>query len=409
MALFKILRGNAENLPKDKKDGYAYFCTDTHDFYIDYTDNSGQLTRGQLNANVADKLSAGRNISLGTAVSSTATTFDGSKNITIPVTSINEAYLEWGGKNRQAYSKLSPIDYILSTNMTGNKLAFLPEDCIKFESSIDGGITWTEFTSDAKKNMFSVGGLAVRIGNADNTGYKDRTNYRVRITINAWGDRAEGTYAKAYTTLYKFLIHCSTNGSEGSWVTIETRSRAKYLAGDNTWSPTSCTQQTINGWSGTNTINVSPFTFGGGPTQTSHTGEIRFTFGVTSHPASSQNSGLIVDFIEGYGGDAWAYPSTMSKTGHLYSYDNEQNATFPKKVTAATLASSGNATVAGTLSVNGTSNFKAAMTATSITASGKVTSSEFVGDLTGNADTATEAVQAQSIAWTYFNDSGTIS
>ena len=174
----------------------------------------------------------------------------------------------------------------------------------------------------------------------------------------------------------------------------------------------------------------------------------------------------------------------MAKTGHLYSYDWEQNATFPKKVTATALASTGTLAVTGAttltgaltangnvilgnattdtitingtptiaapltlnstltgkenvslakdltvggntilgdtsstdtttlnskLTANGTSNFKAAMTATSITASGKVTSSEFVGDLTGNADTATEAVQAQSIAWTYFNDSGTIS
>lgn len=54
MALFKILRGNAANLPGTKKDGYAYFCTDTHDFYIDYTDSNGQLTRGQLNAKDAD-------------------------------------------------------------------------------------------------------------------------------------------------------------------------------------------------------------------------------------------------------------------------------------------------------------------------------------------------------------------
>ena len=46
MALFKILRGNAASLPKEKKDGYAYFCTDTHDFYIDYKKADGTLTRG---------------------------------------------------------------------------------------------------------------------------------------------------------------------------------------------------------------------------------------------------------------------------------------------------------------------------------------------------------------------------
>lgn len=50
MALFKILRGNAVDLPTEIKDGYAYFCTDTHDFYIDYTNNENELTRGLITA-----------------------------------------------------------------------------------------------------------------------------------------------------------------------------------------------------------------------------------------------------------------------------------------------------------------------------------------------------------------------
>lgn len=36
MALFKVLRGNRENLPETKHDGWAYFCTDTGEFFIDY-------------------------------------------------------------------------------------------------------------------------------------------------------------------------------------------------------------------------------------------------------------------------------------------------------------------------------------------------------------------------------------
>lgn len=35
MALFKILRGNANNLPAEKKDGFAYFTMDDGKFYID--------------------------------------------------------------------------------------------------------------------------------------------------------------------------------------------------------------------------------------------------------------------------------------------------------------------------------------------------------------------------------------
>ena len=36
MALFKVNRGNRATLPQTKNDGYAYFCTDTGEFYIDY-------------------------------------------------------------------------------------------------------------------------------------------------------------------------------------------------------------------------------------------------------------------------------------------------------------------------------------------------------------------------------------
>lgn len=53
MALFKTYRGNRANLPSTKKDGNAYFCIDTGEFFIDYTDASGNLQRKQLNANDA--------------------------------------------------------------------------------------------------------------------------------------------------------------------------------------------------------------------------------------------------------------------------------------------------------------------------------------------------------------------
>ena len=45
MALFKILRGNEANLPKTLTDGYAYFTSDTHNFYIDHLNENGELVR----------------------------------------------------------------------------------------------------------------------------------------------------------------------------------------------------------------------------------------------------------------------------------------------------------------------------------------------------------------------------
>lgn len=55
MALFKVYRGNETNLPTSMNDGWAYFCTDTGNFYIDWTSESG-LIRTQVNANCANNL-----------------------------------------------------------------------------------------------------------------------------------------------------------------------------------------------------------------------------------------------------------------------------------------------------------------------------------------------------------------
>ena len=56
MAIFKICRGAEANLPSTKTDGYAYFTTDTGNFYIDYKNTSNTLVRSKLSAEYAEKL-----------------------------------------------------------------------------------------------------------------------------------------------------------------------------------------------------------------------------------------------------------------------------------------------------------------------------------------------------------------
>lgn len=229
MALFKILRGNAANLPSTKKDGYAYFCTDTHDFYIDYTDNNGQLTRGQLNANAADKLSTGRNISLGTAVSSTATAFDGSKNITIPVNGVKEAYLTWGGKNFSG--TYGPIDAAMVPLLGTNRLAFLKESSITLEYSRDAGTTWQVLETEDKHKIFGHYGsnrTTFTIGNNTTKGVNTANNYLLRITVDTIN-------ASVYTSLNKFAIYISTSGSTNCWCTIRAKRLDNVNAGNDVW------------------------------------------------------------------------------------------------------------------------------------------------------------------------------
>lgn len=56
MALFKVCRGNESNLPTAKNDGWAYFCTNTGNFYIDWADSSNNLVRVQINAGCAERV-----------------------------------------------------------------------------------------------------------------------------------------------------------------------------------------------------------------------------------------------------------------------------------------------------------------------------------------------------------------
>ena len=49
---------------------------------------------------------------------------------------------------------------------------------------------------------------------------------------------------------------------------------------------------------------------------------------------NTKYSAANISKIMGFGGVGWTTPSTMAATGHLYSFDASQNATFPANVTA---------------------------------------------------------------------------
>ena len=53
MALFKVFRGNSTTLPGTMTDGWAYFCTDTGEFFIDYSESDGSLYRKQISSDQA--------------------------------------------------------------------------------------------------------------------------------------------------------------------------------------------------------------------------------------------------------------------------------------------------------------------------------------------------------------------
>ena len=56
MALFKVSKGTAKNLPTTLTEGYCWYTYDNSKFYIDFKDENGVLSRKALNANEAEKL-----------------------------------------------------------------------------------------------------------------------------------------------------------------------------------------------------------------------------------------------------------------------------------------------------------------------------------------------------------------
>ncbi len=298
---------------------------------------SGSSASCTGNSATATKLQTARTIGLGTGVTGTATSFNGTANITIPVTDVKETYLSWGGKNISG--GVSLIDAACSNIHSANRFAFAKAAGITIEYSTNGSTYSTYSTTDAAKvNLVSGNGNTYYIGARSSS---TTVNDKLRITLNA-------TNMGLYTRLRKLLINISTNYATGSNVIIE-----KSMKGSESTYTTIGTYQ-ISGWSGWNSIPINS-AFGGGNNQTGNIANLRLTFGITGVNAEQTSNALVITDIIGIGDTYWSYPSTMAKTGHIYSYDSSQNTTFPANVTATTFigALSGNATTATNVTWSG--------------------------------------------------------
>ena len=250
-----------------------------------------------------------------------------------------EAFLTWGGQNFA--SSYGPIDAAMVPALGANRLAFVPAAGIKVEYSRDNGTTWSDYElNDSQKTAIFSGPQVSTTAVIGKPGSKNPStnkydnasvNNRLRITILT-------NFASVYTQLNKFVIYCSTSGSDGCKCTIDGRTKANYDANSSTWT-TFADGVTISGWSGFNVINTPSITTYGN-TSNQYV-ELRFTFYCTSAGSMATYGGLQISNIYGFGGVGWTTPSTMAKWGQVYTYDASQNVTFPAAVKANTLYENG--------------------------------------------------------------------
>lgn len=266
-----------------------------------------------------------------------------SNNHVVRLSDLKESYLTWGGKALSG--SLSPVDVAAIQGM--NRFAFASAKSIDVEYSTNGGTNWIDYgaTNEDKIQLVSGGGADFVIGKKLNGATITKYD-KVRITLNA---SAMGMY----TFLHKLLINITTAGADECEVKVE---KALYTSKDvvPTDNFSEVGSYAISGWSGWNSIPINT-PFGGG--YVGNIAKIRLTFGIGSTTSGNTNA-LTVLNINGIGSNTWGAHSTMSKTGHLYDYDYQQNAIFPNNVKADSFSndkfsvdSAGNGNFDGNLTV----------------------------------------------------------
>lgn len=227
------------------------------------------------------------------------------------------------GAGKNTAGNIPPIYSGAISGSLEDKTAFLPSDGITIEKSTDGGSTWVDYGIDnaSKRNLFAEKPYTASLGFGGSI--KADLKNKTRVTIAP----SDGRYSNALL-LY---IFASTNG-HGIQVDIE-----YSTIGSKTTFKTYRKSVAIGGWSGPNCIGLPGYTFGGGSGQVDNVYAYRLTFSYSKIGNYSTDTATVGD-IRIYGNTNWASTNDMMSAGHLYHWDADQNAIFPKKVTASSFS-----------------------------------------------------------------------
>lgn len=223
------------------------------------------------------------------------------------------------GSGMNTQGSVPPIYSGAISGSLENKTIFMPADAIVIEKTTDGGKTWVDAGIDnqTKRSLFLGKNFS-----AVSPGVPSLSN-KIRITINPI-DR----YSNA---LMLYL-----------WVSIGGHSVAVDIEystiGAKTTFTTYRTNVPVAGWSGPNCIGLPGYTFGGESSQTSNVYAYRITFYYTKVNPKWASSNATIGDIRIYGNTNGRDPNNMFSNGHLYSWDMDQNAIFPKEVTASSFS-----------------------------------------------------------------------
>ena len=286
-------------------------------------------------------------------------------NISVPTT------LEGLSGNLSTYRLYEPslVNGVTPTSQgiiditSADRLAFLPADQIIIEKSTDGGTTWVSsgYNDTQKRQLFSGlenGNISIPV----NSSGKKSCNCMLRVTIT--GMKYNVPSGTAETNKYNYWNSTYVKSGERYFnpnlCTLWLNSNADRIqttilmatgANPNSW-VTNRVANGCSGWSGRSTISLGGSVFGGSTGQTGNYWNYRFIFRTQAIDGSFDDSKLSTSYatsiqniygIRLYSSNAWTVPSNMVRNGHLYTWDIDQNATFPSLVKAPSFYEGGTA------------------------------------------------------------------
>lgn len=231
---------------------------------------------------------------------------------------VKDGDIEWGGANRA--NDYSPVDAAMISKLGANRFAFIDPTYVTVEYSNDGGGTWTDYgaANSTKTAFFSdlINGDVFTVGKRS-TSNPSTANDKLRIAVSVYNKLACG--------FRKFAIYSSSYGAVNGTVTIQGQKNSS------TTTDVLAENVPLKGWPGYNIVNLASNAILG--ISAGQYGKLIFTF---FSDGSSGNKGLTINGIFGFGGagagSAWSFPSNMATNGHIYSWNAQQDTTFPARV-----------------------------------------------------------------------------
>lgn len=240
------------------------------------------------------------------------------------INKITEKRVGWSTDvNEYRKENISPLMTAMSPYHAVNRFAIPKPAGITIEYSNDNQSTWIDYgaTDEEKMNLTSNVRSIFYLGKKSSG---QTINDALRITLNA-------TNMGVYCALRELLMSVSTGGPNDFFMKMEYSHKS-----DETVFTEINYHWRLAGWSGWNDIPIpiGYFPFGGYTTQSENYAAIRLTFYHDPNEDISKIGHPFVQYIIGLATQSWVRCSNMATDNHIYSWDVNQNAIFPARITA---------------------------------------------------------------------------